>query len=277
MDDDFLSLRSLARSVRFPGKRPDGVTSASGLAPKERAQVVSVLFALYCPEVSTRGPMTNDDRQSRSVLRHPLVIGIVLTLLSGILASLIIPALTRSWQDRPLELALKRELVERISTAATDTVEAASFYGFNIEFARGRADSLYPSAKRFGFLLPAVKKWEIDSSSIESELATYFHGSGLPAQWQAYEFAVQQFLRYTVGAEKELSNSQLENVRDHFRTVSFDSATAEETRRSFVTGTSADRPRIVVAELLLDERDQIERRIVGADASGFSHGFWILG
>jgi hypothetical protein len=48
-------------------------------------------------------------------LRHPIVVGAVLALLSGLLASLLIPALTRVWQDRPKELALKRELVERIS------------------------------------------------------------------------------------------------------------------------------------------------------------------
>jgi hypothetical protein len=42
------------------------------------------------------------------VLRHPLVVGALLALLSGVFASLLIPALTRSWQDRPKELALNK-------------------------------------------------------------------------------------------------------------------------------------------------------------------------
>src|SRR5215210_1177696 len=53
------------------------------------------------------------------LLRHPLVVGAAL----GVLASVLIPSLTRVWQERPRELALKRELVERISTLATEAID----------------------------------------------------------------------------------------------------------------------------------------------------------
>ena len=58
-----------------------------------------------------------------AALRHPLVVGALLTVITALIASVVVPALTRSWQDRPRELSLKRELVARVARAAATTVQ----------------------------------------------------------------------------------------------------------------------------------------------------------
>jgi hypothetical protein len=63
-----------------------------------------------------------------TALRHPVVVGALLAVFTGIFASVLVPSLTRVWQDRPRELALKRDLVTRISREATRAVDA-SFTG----------------------------------------------------------------------------------------------------------------------------------------------------
>lgn len=75
-------------------------------------------------------PRLTNARATRSViLRHPLVVGGLVAVISGVVASLLIPAVTRSCQDRPRELALKRDLVERVSKASADAFARANGSG----------------------------------------------------------------------------------------------------------------------------------------------------
>jgi hypothetical protein len=104
-----------------------------------------------------------------AALRHPVVVGALLALVSGIFASLLIPSLTRVWQDRPRELALKRDLVARMSREATAAADGA-VGGLEVE--RGRRAVFYDRL---------IKRWRLESSVIGSELTTYFPRAGHPA------------------------------------------------------------------------------------------------
>jgi hypothetical protein len=195
----------------------------------------------------------------------------MLAVISGIVASLLIPAVTRSWQDRPRELALKRDLVEQVSKSAADAVSTGNSFGFEFERAK-------PSrGKRDAFLSAALRRWRVDSSVIESELSTYFGDTSLPRQWQLYVNAVELFLRYTSHAEEYPTSFFGFHLRNYFRGVRFDNTEQELERRSFAAEPSSSGPlRNEVTPLLEYERDQIANRIVASDAAGFSHGFWIF-
>jgi hypothetical protein len=213
---------------------------------------------------------TSHTRSWVTFLRHPLVVGAGIALISGVLASLLIPALTRVWQDRPRELALKRDLVERISSAGTSAVGRGATYAFIVE-------TRNPSrTKRIAFLIPAVRKWSVDGGVIEAELTTYFQATALPRQWRTYEVAVEDFLRYISRAEVGTHAFLLRDLRDHFRAVRFDDGNADRERRSWTHGESLQGSRIELTRLLLAEQDQITRRIVASNASGFSHGVWFF-
>src|SRR6185295_740582 len=72
--------------------------------------------------------MRGDTEEKRSrlarVLAHPLTI----TFAGAVLAAIVLPLVTREWQDRQNELDLKRSLVERVAEASTTAVRKDIFY-----------------------------------------------------------------------------------------------------------------------------------------------------
>jgi hypothetical protein len=205
-----------------------------------------------------------------AALRYPLVVGAAIAIVSGLFASILIPAATRVWQDRPKELALKGELVGRISRSATSTLARGRY--FDAAGARPRA--------RMTYYTRVATEWRIASSTIASELTTYFHETTLPARWQAYEEAVGTYLQYQTKPAfapdvRSVEAFDTTALRQHFRHLRFDEPSREQARRLLVAGGSLETTGAFF--LLTAERDQIERTIVASDASGFSHGFWIFG
>jgi hypothetical protein len=225
------------------------------------------------------------ERSRTTILGHPLFVGAAVAVLTGVLASLLLPAITRVWQDRPRELELKRELVKRISRIATETVENGN------RFARF-AETFETRGERNAFLNRALHGWRVESSIIDSELTTYFHGTPLPDRWEAFVRAVDTFLEYEAydawltgpgkharDREEDEATRRLDLVTlvTHFRSMRFSDTDNESTRQTFVQ--SSDQPRVVrnaLPRLLLAERDQLETQIVESAAAGFSHGFWIF-
>lgn len=174
-----------------------------------------------------------------------------------------VPSLTRVWQDRPRELALKRELVARISREAQTAIDSASPGGGPRQ---GRV-----------FHDRAMRRWRTESAIIGVELTTYFPASAVRREWLAYVGTVNVFLRTVAyGGERSLAGHPL--VRDHFRRVRFDDPVDESMRKEVIRGAVREGESVLtVSVLLLDERDKIVTDIVESEASGFSHGFWIFG
>jgi hypothetical protein len=202
-----------------------------------------------------------------SAFRHPLVVGGVLAVLSGVLASLVIPGLTRVWQDRPNELALKEAIVERISQRATATIsKGASFGSSSLE--KIRHDD------RIALLNDAQQTWDIDSAGVASQLNTYFRRSDAITQWPAFEDAVRQFLQYAAAIAPDAQPDQLVGLAENFKKTTFSDPAAEELRKGFL---SAPRVFPYTVEALLDNwKDELTTLVLDSNASGFSHGFWFL-
>lgn len=201
-------------------------------------------------------------------LRHPLVVGVGLALVSGVFASILVPVLTRVWQDRPKELALKQGLVKQISRAATESIDEGKFAALQRPRTAG-AIVLYGRMTR---------RWEVKSSVVTAELTTYFHDTQVVRDWQAYESAVEAYLEAVAFRRISLTFG-LPSVLDHFRKVRFSRGSDfESLRRHLLDPTAFNSPPLatVVPALLLAERDQLSRRLVETDASGFSHGWWIF-
>ena len=209
-----------------------------------------------------------------AVFRHPLVVGATIALLSTVLASLLIPSLTRTWQDRPRELALKRSLVGQIARAGADAVEGANSFGFIITRTKTS------TAKRKALYASAWRKWRVDSAVIASQLSTYFRGTSLVEQWRAYSDAVLTFLNFALYAKGSTKQVRSHDAEHHFRAARFDEPDQEGTRRAWFLGSvhsASGGARPIFAILLGYEQDQIANRVITSNASGFSHGVWIFG
>jgi hypothetical protein len=207
--------------------------------------------------------------------RHPIVVGATLALLSGLLASLLIPALTRVWQDRPKELALKRELVERISSDATEAVDEARL---NYVAFQKRGLTI---AGANALLLHMTRRWEVKSSIITAELTTYFRDTVLLRHWRRYAALVPRYIRSSVGLNvREFEGSpdpDLPVLVEHFggRRAVF----GRETKMKSKDFSPLEERALVVhylPQLFFRERDNLLDGVVDTPASGFSHGWWIF-
>jgi hypothetical protein len=218
-------------------------------------------------------------RALADLLRHPVVVGGTLAVLSAFLASLVIPSITRVWQDRPRELALKRSLVEDISQSATDVVIRTRYFAQSVGYAP------YKSRRR-EFFTARNRRWRSTGALVGAQMETYFHDSDLVGAWRGYENAISDYLVYAAnaGAPRQSRNRMAvygsrPRLVAHFEQLQFDDPIAQNTRTTFlgeqqvldVVGEVR-----MISELLLYERDQLNSAIVGTGAAGFSHGFWIL-
>lgn len=253
-------------------------------------------------ETEPEAPADPPNRQrGREFIHHPVVVGTALALISGLIASVLFPAMTRSWQDRPRELALKRELVTDVSEAATNAISRSNTFAY--------ANELEPKsrAERIQHLTRELSDWNVASSVIGSQLATYFGETTLPQQWAEYQSAIGTYIEYTSRADDRLSGGYFA-LLDHFRSVRFDDPQLEQERKDVIAAADAEaaKPQEVAPEprpagnaapagdaapapptdpegrigglyLLGYERDQIQSRILAADAAGFSHGLSIFG
>jgi hypothetical protein len=247
------------RSQVAPGAGVSPEPAAGELSEADRLRGEQIVRELEELGLYPRG------RASRlaEALRHPVVVGALVALLSGVFASMLIPSLTRVWQDRPRELALKRELVARISREATEAADGAVR---GLQLARGR---------RAAFFDRLVSRWRLESSVVGSELATYFPNSEAMRRWRRYMGAMNSLLQGVAFQGEQAAGDSI--LRDHFRAVRFGDAATEGIRQDFVHGEHhVEGPLTQVNVLMLEERDQITADVVASDAVGFSHGFWIF-
>lgn len=201
-------------------------------------------------------------------LRHPLVVGAALTLLSAVVASLLIPSLTRVWQDRAKELALKQALVKNMSEQTTAAIIEARYFP---------ADHPGASADVGGAAYTqAASKWQIAAASIGSELTTYFTSTDLSRQWQDFTEAVRIYIHQQTFLRAAPGSYDLIDLRKYFRGVHMNTPAYEKTRHDFTNGGADIGAGHTVLTLLAAQRDQLEREVIESHASGFSHGFWIF-
>jgi hypothetical protein len=278
----------------------EGAPSPFGSGHREGAMEIAAnygsharkrLRVVFTPPVGVETDRSKTERtESRlSVLRHPLIVGAVLAVLSGLFASLVIPAVTRVWHDRPNELALKEAVVERISQRATTTIATGrSFASIPVESV-GFND-------RVASLDNAERTWQVDSAGVVSQLNTYFRHSAAATQWPAFAGAVSQFLEYSAETTSgrpvqqsrqttfervqqleqvdKTNGDQLNQIAKLFRSTSFRDPAAEKLRQGFVSS-----PTIfphAVAELLDDWKLELSSLVLDSKASGFSHGYWFF-
>jgi hypothetical protein len=202
----------------------------------------------------------------REALRHPLLVGAVLALISGLLASLLIPALTRVWQDRPRELALKRSLVTRMSRESTLAIESIWEGGYEPTVNKTRET-------RGRFLLATERRWRLQSAVIASELGTYFPDSDVQRRWRQYAELIGLLAEDV--AFNGFAITGLGGPTRYFASVRLGDPELEQVRRQFVASPD-DLDLNLLRVLLLAERERLASQVARGHAAGFSHGFWIF-
>jgi hypothetical protein len=214
---------------------------------------------------------SSDASKSRvAFLRHPLVVGATIAVISAFFASLLIPSITQVTQDRPKELELKRGIVERIAGASGTAL------------GKGRAiasgDLAAAGQSQRAVYRQVITDWGVEAAAVNGEITTYFGRGDTWQSWITLREGVKRFLELTsVPATRKrnenwlcghlgpyISNPELRaNFLEHCKKHHFSN---QKTDQSFVLSLALE-----------DVRDAVTLDIVESPAAGFRHSPWSLG
>lgn len=186
------------------------------------------------------------------LLAHPLA----LLAAGALVTSIVVPAITRSWQDHEKELAVKSQLVDDVS-AKTSTFLAA------IQFARVRGED--ENAKAVN---DAYKQFLVDGAVLASRLSARLRNRSIAARWRSYTHLVEDLYALGgVGDERAVAAQSRAILTAFQRTAEPLSRDAEAERRRLIERgrAAAGAEWAALYGEALGQRDAIARAILDAD------------
>jgi hypothetical protein len=198
-------------------------------------------------------------RQLYDWLANPLLIAIV----GSLLVYLVIPQLTRGWQNHAKVLEVKTGLVADMSDSVGNATMSGRFIASGL-IARATDD---PNATQRAFN-DAYQNWTIKSAVIGSQLAAYFPGNDLGSRWRSYSNVVTDFLQLSAHGQRTDRASQLVEIADYFpglkkRGRAWWRVLLEDTGQKF------QQNYLDLSQAILTERDRFVQHVLDSKATGF--------
>lgn len=133
-------------------------------------------------------------------LKHPLL----LLLVGAVTSGLIIPLISRNWQNRQKSLEIKTNLVSEISQVVMEFFMSVQFVHMRKGIRKSSNKSDAPSKDQIEFD-QSYKIWEVKSAVIGTKLEAYITESEVPETWTAFSKIITQFYALEGTAEPGLS------------------------------------------------------------------------
>jgi hypothetical protein len=189
-------------------------------------------------------------------LANPLVV----TVVAALLGSLLIPYLTRSWQNHQKALEIKTDLVGQMSESVGDAVATGRFI----------AADLVPPGSQQREWNEGYRAWTTSSASIGAGLRAYV-GSDVGSDWRLFADTVTNYFLLSAGNDPGSRRQQVEAIRRdrdlrrhvHFKPAGWAALRAPKTNPDF---------RLVYPELargILRREDELVQSVLDSDVSGF--------
>jgi hypothetical protein len=150
-----------------------------------------------------------------TLLRHPFTLLVTGAMLSG----LIIPLITRDWQNRQKSLEIKTGLVAEISEAVMEFFMSIQFVHIRKEIRSNPPSAVTPQEQ--AEFDQAYKAWEVRSAVIGTKLQAYFPESNLSKKWTAFSDVLTRFYALEGIAEPQLPGSMLSLANRISATLSY--------------------------------------------------------
>jgi hypothetical protein len=192
---------------------------------------------------------------ARGWLGNPLVI----TCVSAVLVYLIIPQVTRKWQDHAQVLDIQTGLVGDMSEATSNTIMTSRLIGARLSGASTQQD-----------FNDTVKSWGIKSAVIGSKLEAYFPHSGIGARWRAYSDVVADYIQLAATLNPSRAG-RVASIRS-YRALPRIVAGPQIDWRVLATQASGQAFQDnyeLLARVLIARRDRLVQRVLEAHPSGF--------
>jgi len=199
-------------------------------------------------------------RQLYNWLANPLLVAIV----GSFFVYLLIPQLTRGWQNHAKILEVKTNLVADMSDSVGSTTMTGRFIASGL-IGKATAD---PNATQRAFN-DAYQKWTIKSAVIASQLAACFPASDLGFRWRSYANVVTDFLQLSARGQRTDRSAQLLEIATYFPPLK---KRSREWWRILLDRNAGDAFQTNYGELgkaILSERDRFVQRVLDSSATGF--------
>jgi hypothetical protein len=201
------------------------------------------------------------DRQLNQWLGNPLLVTVVAAVLGGLL----IPHITRQWQNHEKALEIKTGLVTEMSESASRTVMSGRFIAAGLL----EEAALDPSAGQRAWN-DGYQAWTTSSASIGAKLEAYFAGSDLGAEWRSFANVVTDFFDLSAapsaGRRAEVREILLyPELPKNLRLSARDRRALETSNSSAAFHSAYD----ALGRGLLQRRDELVQRVLDGSVSGF--------
>jgi hypothetical protein len=195
-----------------------------------------------------------------ALLSHPFT----LLITGALLSSLLIPSITRRWQDHKQELELKAKLAGQISEGTTTFMMAIQFA---VVEATGQKQEDYDAAYR---------TWQVRSAVTTTMLEAYFPETRLAKEWEALTDVIELFYASTgIGDARSRMNTLALIRRKLAETApSPDDDTAQTSANGEDEEGNYRTAWLTVRSALLAREAAIIRRLLQAPMEGFSRTAW---
>ena len=126
-------------------------------------------------------------------------------IVGAVISGLIIPLITRNWQNRQKSLEIKTNLVSEISQSVMEFFMSVQFVHLRAE-QRQSSQGDVSQEEQIEFD-QAYKTWEVKSAVIGTKLEAYLTESKLPEAWTTFSNIVTQFYALEGTTEPSLSKN----------------------------------------------------------------------
>ena len=144
-----------------------------------------------------------------SQLGHWLGNPLLVTVVAALLGSLLLPEITRKWQDHQKALEIQTGLVSDMSTAVSGAVANSRFIAAGLV---ARSSSA-PGAEQQAWN-GVYRDWTTSSASIGAKLRAYF-GPAVSADWQQFGYVVTDFV--ALSAQERANRGREQQVEEIYR------------------------------------------------------------
>jgi hypothetical protein len=144
-------------------------------------------------------------------LAHPLIV----LLVGAVVTGLLVPTLTRRWQDRQKELELKTQLVSELSQSTMEIIMAVQYFHLA---ARGQRQGDTDLTSLGQELNQAYREWEVKSSVIGTKLQSYFSTTTIPTEWSQFSETIGWFYALE-GVSDEDKQKLTQNIKERLRSL----------------------------------------------------------
>jgi hypothetical protein len=194
------------------------------------------------------------------------------------------PAATKQWSDRSDEIAMKRDLISRITEASTEAILTADcVVSFCLpEYALVIDDNADPAAINASIvayrraLVVNDRAWAKAKSVTDDVLGAYFSDTRLEVDWEEYAAGVDAYLRVGqeyCGAARDADMGLLRGYLSEISPQVWADLVRDLNEECTNTPPEFAPAYREVSNELLARREVITDNIVQADAAGYSDGF----